>query len=128
VAPFAKEWGGHELSLSIDPTGHGEGTWRVYKWCSDDPKPPCDGMINNEIQSGGRAALVFHRVSERTAYGTVIGTNDRESLPLGPIKLTVDDQGMAQLSQEGDQPMVLCGPDYLKLAPPEVQSQSPCGA
>jgi hypothetical protein len=129
MAPFAKEWGKHGMSIKVDATGHGEGTWRVYKWCSDDPTPPCDGMINNMIDSGGHGAFVFHRVSDRTAYGTVVGSTDTESLPLGPITLTVDDQGMAQLSQDGaSEPTVLCGPDYLKLAPPAVQAQFPCGA
>ena len=129
MAPFAKEWGKHGMGFSIDPTGHGEGSWRVYKWCSDDPTPPCDSVTNNTIMSGGHGAFVFHRVDGRTAYGTVVGSTDTESLPLGPLKLTVDDQGMAQLSQDGmDEPTILCGPDYLKLAPPAVQAQSPCGA
>jgi hypothetical protein len=127
MAPFARDWGKHGMSLGVDSTGHGQATWRVYSWCSDDPTPPCDGMVNSMIEPGGRGAFVFHRVSGNTAYGTVIGTTDGASLPLGSITLTLVEYGMARLTSGGE-PIVLCGPDYVKLAPPAVQAQSPCGA
>jgi hypothetical protein len=127
MRPFALSWSRHGVGLSVDPTGHGEASWRIYSWCSDDPQPPCDLIQDNIIMPGGHGAFVFHRVSGQTAYGTVIGTTDPRSLPLGPIIMTVGDYGMAELTA-GDQSMILCGPDFLKLAPPDVQAEFPCGA
>lgn len=127
IAPFAKEWGRHGLSLAIDGTGHGEGTWRVYQWCSANPTPPCDDMVGNMIQPGGLGAFIFYRVQGTTAYGAVIGSTDPDSLPLGAVTLTLQPFGMAQLTSDGE-PIDLCGPDFLRLAPPAVQSAGPCGA
>ncbi|HVV77270.1 MAG TPA: hypothetical protein VHC43_14665 [Mycobacteriales bacterium] len=32
-------------------------TYRIYRWCSDDPRPPCDTIKGNEILNGGHATL-----------------------------------------------------------------------
>ena len=44
-------------------------SYRVYKWCSDDPTPPCDEMQGNEIIDGGR--ITFHL---NTAYAAGTAT------------------------------------------------------
>jgi hypothetical protein len=127
LEPFATQWATHGVSLDVDTTGHGELTWRIYRWCSDDPTPPCDRLQSSEIDPGGGAAIAFTRVDGQTAHGFVIGSTDTTRTAIGPVTMTIDGNGMAQLRQIG-QPSVLCGPDFARLAPHAVQDEHPCGA
>ena len=126
--PFAKGWGRHGFGLRIDPDGQARAGWRIYKWCHEDPTPPCDRLVGNEIRSGGGARLVFTRVEDTTAYGEVLETSDPETLAIGPVSFTLTMFGMAQLAQDGSEGIDLCGPDFARLAPKEVLEESPCGA
>lgn len=127
LEPFARDWARHGFGLSVDPTGHGLASWRVYTWCSDLPAPPCDEMTNSVITGGGSAAMVFFRANGATADGIVIGTTQAPTLSLGRVTLTVDDQGMARLKQGGTD-LDLCGPDFLERASEKLRATFPCGA
>jgi len=127
LEPFTRGWSRHGVALSLDATGHGEVRWRVYTWCFDDPTPPCDEMVGSQITSGGWASIAFYHVTGQTAEGVVIGTAQPSVLALGPVTMTLQPYGMATIEQLGRQ-TVLCGDDYVTLAPDSVRSQSPCGA
>lgn len=129
-SPFAKDWGRHGFGMTVTVSGEATATWRVYKWCSDDPTPPCDDMTDSEITSGGRAAVVFDRVVGETAYGRVQGSTDEAALS-GNVSLTLQPYDMASLEsldRPESEPIVLCGPNYWQEAPDWFKEQSPCGA
>jgi hypothetical protein len=84
-------------------------------------------MVGNEIVNGGQAQIVFFRASQGEAYGVVIGTSDPKALTLGPVVLSLERYGMADLTQ-ADRSLQLCGDDYVRLAPPSLRQSSPCGA
>ena len=123
---FAGDWGRHGFGMTVAASGEATATWRTYKWCSDDPTPPCDAMVDSDIISGGHATFVFDRVVGPTAYGRVTESNDQEFLGQAAT-LTLQPYGMALLETDSSS-IVLCGPDYWRLAPPSVQETSPCGA
>jgi hypothetical protein len=124
-APFAKDWVSHAFGLKVDASGAATAWWRVYTWCSENPRPPCDGMDGNEIIPGGRATVSFNRVDEDTAYGAVTETTDPRGLS-GNVSLTLQEDGMAQLEEPSSSslPRLLCGPDV----PESVMRETPCGA
>jgi len=127
-SPFAKQWGRHGFGMTIAISGEATATWRVYKWCSDDPTPPCDDMTDSQITSGGRATIVFDRVVGETAYGWVQESTDELTLS-GNVSLTLQPYDMAVLETEGGGgPGTLCGPNYWQEAPDWLKEQSPCGA
>jgi len=129
--PFLGGWGRHGFGITVTASGEGTATWRVYKWCSDDPTPPCDAMVDSEIVSGGQAFIVFSRVAGETAYGWVKASTEEEVLS-GRVALTLQPYGMALLEPIGnelyDYEMPLCGPNYWQEAPDWFKEQSPCGA
>jgi hypothetical protein len=115
--------------MTVAISGEATATWRVYKWCSDDPTPPCDDMVDSEIVSGGRATIVFDRVGGETAYGWVKASTEEEVLS-GSVSLTLQPYDMASLEsldRPGSEPIVLCGPNYWQEAPDWLKEQSPCG-
>ena len=129
-SPFAKEWGRHGFGVTVAAGGEATATWRVYKWCSDDPTPPCDDMVDSEITSGGHATLVFDRVVGETAYGLVQGSTDEATLS-GNVSLTLQPYDMASLEsldRPESEPIVLCGPNFWQETPESLHEQSPCGA
>ena len=129
-SPFAKQWGRHGFGMTVAISGEATATWRVYKWCSDDPTPPCDDMTDSEITSGGHATIVFDRVAGETAYGRVQGSTDEATLS-GSVSLTLQPYDMASLEsvdRPESEPIVLCGPNYWQEAPDSLKEQSPCGA
>jgi hypothetical protein len=67
VAAFVGEWGGHGRTLTISASGTGTIVYRAYKNCSDDPKPPCDKIENNEIHDGGK--LTFQILGTANGMG-----------------------------------------------------------
>ncbi|MFN0074323.1 MAG: hypothetical protein ACKVVP_22815 [Chloroflexota bacterium] len=127
IAPFAKDWSRHGVNLNVEPTGQGELSWRIYRWCRDDPTPPCDRIYEDVVDPGGGAAIAILRVDGFTAHGVVIGTTDADTVALGPVTMTRGDYGMLELRQVGA-PIILCGPDFQTLAPPERITDHPCGA
>jgi len=130
-SPFLGSWGRHGFGIAVTASGEATATWRVYKWCSDDPTPPCDDMTDSEITSGGRATIVFDRVAGETAYGWVEESTEEEVLS-GRIALTLQPYGMALLEPIGnelyDYEIPLCGPNFWQEAPEDLKEQSPCGA
>jgi hypothetical protein len=125
-SPFAKNWGRHGFGMTVTASGEATASWRVYKWCSDDPIPPCDEMTDSEIHSGGHATLVFDRVVGETAYGRVLETNEPELLS-AQVSLTLQPYDMALLESAGYS-MTLCGPNFWQEAPESLRQESPCGA
>lgn len=128
LSSFAKDWWRHGFGISIDANGVGTASWRVYKWCSDDPSPPCDAVVENRIISGGRATLVFDRVDGVTAFGRVSSSSDQLTLASGSeVLLTLLPYDMAMLRHNGYE-TTLCGPNFGGLAPKSVFETYPCGA
>jgi len=125
-SPFAQGWGRHGFGMTVTASGEATASWRVYKWCSDDPTPPCDDMTDSEIHDGGHATLLFDRIVGETAYGRVLETND-PSLLSADVSLTLQPYDMALLETNGS-PMTLCGPDFWQEAPESLRQESPCGA
>lgn len=121
----AQQWGRHGFNLSIGADGRAVATWRTYRWCSDDPAPPCDSFRGNEIVSGGRATIVLSTGVGSSMYGRVIESTQPDFLPLGPVALTGVDDDALWLSWD-DYGLLLCGqPDGYLAA--ELFGQS-CGA
>jgi len=125
-SPFAEGWGRHGFGMTVTASGEATASWRVYKWCSDDPTPPCDEMTDSEIHSGGHATLIFDRVVGETAYGRVLETNEPDLLS-AQVSLTLQPYDMAVLETNGS-PMTLCGPNFWQEAPESLRQESPCGA
>jgi hypothetical protein len=59
LARFAGTYSGHGRALTMKADGSGLISYRVYKWCSSDPSPPCDAMHGNNIVDGGRITMRF---------------------------------------------------------------------
>jgi len=104
---FAGTWTYHGAAASIGLDGRGTADWRIYKWCSDDPTPPCDDLVNNNIIDGGHASFRLTGVTANTAYGIVSQTTDTKTVASGPLvlRVTADDHlEFPNFSQP------LCGP------------------
>ena len=128
LSDFAKDWWHHGFVLSIDIDGQSNAEWRVYKFCSDDPSPPCDRIENNMIIGGGSATLVFNHVDGPTAFGRVVTSSDQLSFaPGSEVSLTLLPYDMATL-RRGLNETTLCGPNYADLAPKSIFETHPCGA
>jgi hypothetical protein len=106
---FAGTWYWHGQVVNITPGGEGTASWRVYKWCRDDPSPPCDGDAGNEIVDGGNAAFVLRSRDGGTARGTVIQSSDTGAVPVGDIALVLMPNDHLQFPGLGNGP--LCGPN-----------------
>ena len=114
---FAEDWRHHGLELSVEANGRPARPGGSYKWCSDDPAPPCDAMVEDRIVSGGSATLSFEREDGSTAIGRVVSSNDERVFARGPeVRLTLLPYDMATLTHLGYD-TTLCGPDYADLAP-----------
>jgi len=94
---FARGWRRHGMTVSIDVSGRGDASWRVYKWCSDDPAPPCDERAGDTIINGGRATLIFTSLKGSTAVGRVSSSTDGRVLPNGPVSITIQPYEMVRL-------------------------------
>ena len=82
---FVGAWNGHGRQLTIKADGSGTVLYRVYRWCSDDPTPPCDLMKSNVIYEGGHITfnieqvVTAHQLS--TATATVLTSTDPQVQP-----------------------------------------------
>lgn len=123
---FAKGWSKHGFGIKINTDGSGEASWRTYKWCSDDPTPPCDSMEGNNIIDGGKATIKLSSVNGSTASGQVTSSSEPNVLIVAPLTLTILEYGMLELDQ-GSSKLSLCGPEFAKLAPESVLKTLPCG-
>jgi hypothetical protein len=96
VGYFAGGWSRHGEALIIGASGHGTMTFRTYRWCSQEPAPPCDALVGDSIDSGGHAAFVLTTIhaSGPTADGTLTTTN--EPVPVGvPVTMAVNTRDSA---------------------------------
>ena len=128
--PFAKDWGRHGFGITVATTGEATASWRVYKLCNDDPTPPCDPVVNNDILNGGHVTIIFTRVVGDSAYGWVKESTDEQGFS-GRIALTLQPYDMALLeSVDGPEASstLLCGPNFWEEAPESLQQEWPCGA
>jgi hypothetical protein len=126
-AAFARQWSRQGFTVTIAADGSGSADWRTYRWCSDDPTPPCDRIADDgQITSGGHATLMATRVDGTTLFGEVVDTTDQWTLNAGPFNLKVQPYDLALLSQ-GERGFIFCGPDFATLAPPDVQQRTFCG-
>jgi hypothetical protein len=121
---FSRPWGAHGRGLTLDATGHGSLHWRTYQWCKDDPRPPCDSIApSGQIIYGGNAIVVLTTVEGSTAYGHISSSTDPRAWPVGPFQITVLPYDMVRLEPGA---ILLCGPDFAKLAPRELLGSSGC--
>jgi hypothetical protein len=86
LSKFAGTYSGHGRGLTITAAGKGTIAYRVYKWCSDDPTPPCDDMQGNNIIDGGQITFVlrsaFAAGTSTIAEGVLTSSTD-PSIPQG---------------------------------------------
>jgi hypothetical protein len=78
-------WYHHGFTLTIGADGSASAHWRVYRWCSTDPTPPCDQMVTtasgNQIIDGGQATMTVAVVPQSSvAIATMIGSTDETTL------------------------------------------------
>jgi hypothetical protein len=107
LGSFVGSWSGHGRGLIITADGRGTASWRIYRLCTDDPAPPCDGTGPNGITDGGRADLTITSTSGATATGRVDATTDASFLARGPVTLELQPGDQLVLSPGGT---VFCGP------------------
>jgi hypothetical protein len=113
---FAGYWTWHSDGVRISADGHGDAAWRVYKWCRDDPTPPCDQSTNEGIVSGGRATFVLTSAKGGTAEGRVTSSTDPATVPVGHLAIRLAPGNHLAFPGLGGGP--LCGP----------RAHSDCGA
>jgi len=128
---FANDWWHHGFGMTVTADGEAIASWRVYRWCDQDPTPPCDADTPQGIVNGGRATIIFGDVDGATAYGWVKETTDEDTFYLGaPVSLTLLPYGLAllrhSLQTPSSVPTILCGPDA--EMPGWLEDTRPCGA
>lgn len=106
-AAFVGTWQGHGTMLTMTAGGTGTASWRVYRFCSIDPTPPCDDDSGGQLRPGGRATLALTAGGGGTAQGTVTGSTDPGTLPNGPVTVTIEPGDVLAVTP-GD--LRLCGP------------------
>lgn len=73
LSKFVGQWIGHGRVLTIRPDGTGTLIYRAYKNCSDDPTPPCDKIVNNQIEDGGRLTFtILQTITDNGNYGAEV--------------------------------------------------------
>lgn len=109
--PFVGTWYAHAQTMVIYTNGTAIYTGRVFTWCTDDPRPPCD-TNNGAIIGGLNARITFTNISGTTASGTITGgTGDRDIhnniWPVGSaLSVTLNTDDTLQVSDGS----LLCGP------------------
>lgn len=83
---FVGQWTGHGRALVVLGSGRATANYRVYKFCSQDPTPPCDNDTGNSITDGGRVELQIAQVrtenNTSTATAYVLSSSD-PAYPVG---------------------------------------------
>lgn len=107
---FVGSWNGHGRMLHVATSGVGTIEYRVYKWCNDDPTPPCDEIQGNQIIDGGRIAFQINNAysagSAIIAQGEILSSTDT-TIRLGPVTLRLY-QGLLSTTVFPDAPF--CSP------------------
>ena len=77
IARFVGRWFGHGRGMTI-ASGSGQMEYRVYKFCTTDPTPPCDEMQHDQIIDGGRIAFgltdAYAAGNATIAIGEIVAT------------------------------------------------------
>jgi hypothetical protein len=85
LAKFAGNYSGHGRALTMQLNGSGLISYRTYRWCSDDPTPPCDEMQGNNIIVGGQIEFKFTTAyqagTETIAEGAFASSTDPAITP-----------------------------------------------
>ncbi len=76
-------WAGHGRTLTITGEGAGTVVYRAYRFCEDDPTPPCDSMRGNEIQSGGLVRFTLTASAGPSSAAGRISSSTEPSNPRG---------------------------------------------
>jgi hypothetical protein len=67
---FVGTWASHATVLVFQKNGHAQFQARTYQWCTQVP-PPCDSFQGNTIVPGINEEMIFSRVVDSTAYGSM---------------------------------------------------------
>jgi hypothetical protein len=82
---FVGSWVGHSRQLVVNANGSVKATYRAYVFCSQNPTPPCDQVIGNQIVSGGQVTLHIEQVVTAnhmsTATASVLTSSDPKVAP-----------------------------------------------
>lgn len=82
---FVGSWVGHSRQLVVNADGSAKATYRTYVFCSQNPTPPCDQMIGNQIVDGGQVTLHVGQVVTAnhmsTATAFVLTSSDPKFAP-----------------------------------------------
>ena len=82
---FVGSWVGHGRQLVVEANGSAKATYRAYVFCSQNPTPPCDQMIGNQIVAGGQVTLHVEQVVTAnhmsTATAVVLTSSDPKIAP-----------------------------------------------
>jgi hypothetical protein len=112
LGPLTGDWAGHGGGIHVGADGQGQATFRAYRFCSDDPTPPCDTMSGNTIVDGGHAQFRLTPSSGAgTATGRVVTSNDLEAFQPGfamTVSLTPGDVMLVSSSPTA-QSVAYCG-------------------
>lgn len=126
--PFAKRWGAHGVGFVVSGDGSAHLDWRTYITCSatNPDRIPCEEPYTSYA---GHATMQFVSVNGDEAAGNVLTSNDPRFQPANVVvRLVLKPYDMVELKEPTGQTYTFCGPDYAKLAPPEVRNTFPCGA
>ena len=120
---FAESWARHGFMLQVAEDGSALAEWRIYAVCTDEPAPPCDTVVGDEIIPGGRATIAFAGFRDGagdTLHGSILISTDDAMLPaFGAISLTLLPYDMAELDTDA-RSILRCGPRFAELAPADV--------
>lgn len=114
--PFVGVWYAHAQEMTIHANGTATYGGRVFVWCTDDPRPPCDSITGGAITGGLSTQITFTSVNGNTATGTITGgTGDRNLdgsiIPVGsPISVTLNANDTLNVSDGS----LLCGPQAIQ--------------
>ena len=82
---FVGSWVGHSRQLVVNANGLAKATYRAYVFCSQNPTPPCDQVIGNQIVDGGQVTLHVGQVVTAnhmsTATAFVLTSSDPKFAP-----------------------------------------------
>jgi len=108
LRPFVGSWYWHGSIVQVHSDGSGIASWRIYSWCGDDPTPPCDSTVGNDIIDGGNAVFLLTRVQGATALGRVVYASYGSKIPVGSLRLELMPKDHLSFPGLGGGP--LCGP------------------
>ena len=112
LSKFVGQWIGHGRVLTIRSDGTGTLIYRAYKNCSDDPTPPCDKIVNNQIVDGGRLTFkILQTIADSGNYGAevqILTANDPAINKSQPGGMSLDTHDV--ITTEFFNESTFCGP------------------